>query len=78
MYNMGNVPNLKNVNAVEQNEKQNAKQKMGNVGVAGQGMTSGMNAGISGSLTNSTAIDQLEIQQARQKVQNSGSQNTTY
>ncbi|QEK12656.1 hypothetical protein FQB35_10125 [Crassaminicella thermophila] len=79
MYNnMGNVPSLSNSNAVDQNEIQKAKQKMGNYGAAGQGLVSGAITGTGANLTSSTAIDQLEIQQAKQKVQSSGFQNTTY
>lgn len=88
MNNMGNVPNLNNLNAVEQNEIQKAKQGMGNAVNPGQGMTSSSNPGqgmpsgkmpgTAGNLTSSTTIKELELQQARQKVQNSGTQNTTY
>ncbi|MCT4621670.1 MAG: hypothetical protein N4A62_20065 [Marinisporobacter sp.] len=74
---MGNVPNLKNSNAVNQNEIEKAKQKMGNYGVAGQGMTSGMPS-TGANLTSSSAVGQLEVQNAKEKVQNSGVQNTMY
>ncbi|QZY56219.1 hypothetical protein [Crassaminicella profunda] len=78
MYNnMGNVPNLKNSNAVNQNEIQKAKQNMGNYGTAGQGMTSGMPS-TGANLTSSSAVGGLEIQEARKKVQNNGIQNTMY
>lgn len=71
---MGNVPSLKNSNAVGQNEIQKAKEKMAGYVTTGQEMTAGMTtAGIS----NSTSIEQKEVQQAKQKVQSSGFQNTS-
>lgn len=83
---MGNVPSLKNSNAVGQNEIQKARQKMGNYGgTMEQSLTSGMTTGTTNmttgnaaSLTSSTSIGQYEIKEAREKVQNSGFQNTTY
>ncbi|WP_053956099.1 hypothetical protein [Inediibacterium massiliense] len=91
MYNtMGNVPNLKNSNTIDQSEIQKAKNNMSNYSQgtnmmsnmsSGTNMTSstmGMAYGSSTNLSNSNNIDQLEVQQAREKVQNSGIQNTIY
>ncbi|WP_129600078.1 hypothetical protein [Anaerophilus nitritogenes] len=88
MYNsMGNVPNLKNSNAIDQSEIQKVKNNMSNYSQGSNMMSSGMNMtsstmgmayGNTTSLSNSNNIDQLEVQQAREKVQNSGMQNTTY
>ncbi|WZL74429.1 hypothetical protein QBE52_06720 [Clostridiaceae bacterium 35-E11] len=90
---MGNVPSLKNSNAVGQSEIQKARQKMGNYGgTMGQSFTSGMTTGAGNmttgtanmttgagtNLSSSTSIGQYEIKEAREKVQNSGFQNTTY
>lgn len=79
---VGNVPSLKNSNALNPSEVQKAKRNMAGAGTMGQGMTAGMSnygttmstAGTYG-LTNATSIDQYEVQQAKQKVQNSGIQN---
>lgn len=71
---MGNVPSLKNSNAVGQNEIQKAKEKMAGYATTGQEMTAGM---TTAGLSSSTSIEQKETQQAKQKVQSSGFQNTS-